>query len=36
MNVCLIIPCYRHVSPLAAVLTGLPCLPLGDGREPTS
>lgn len=41
MNPCLLIPCYNHAAPLAAVLArlaefGLPCLLVDDGSEPVA
>lgn len=41
MNPCLLIPCYNHAGPLAAVLTRLaefklPCLLVDDGSEPVA
>ncbi|MBL0678539.1 glycosyltransferase family 2 protein [Aeromonas dhakensis] len=41
MNPCLLIPCYNHAAPLAAVLARLaefelPCLLVDDGSEPVA
>lgn len=41
MNPCILIPCYNHAAPLAAVLTRLaefklPCLLVDDGSEPVA
>lgn len=41
MTPCLLIPCYNHAGPLAAVLArlaefGLPCLLVDDGSEPVA
>ncbi|HDX8645175.1 glycosyltransferase family 2 protein [Aeromonas dhakensis] len=41
MNLCLLIPCYNHAGPLAAVLARLaefklPCLLVDDGSEPVA
>ena len=41
MTPCILIPCYNHAGPLAAVLTrlaeyGLPCLLIDDGSEPVA
>lgn len=41
MNPCLLIPCYNHAGPLAAVLARLaefelPCLLVDDGSEPVA
>ncbi|WP_439842527.1 hypothetical protein, partial [Aeromonas taiwanensis] len=38
MNPCILIPCYNHAEPLAAVLArlaefGLPCLLVDDGAS---
>ena len=41
MTPCILIPCYNHAGPLAAVLArlaeyGLPCLLIDDGSEPVA
>ncbi len=41
MTPCILIPCYNHAGPLAAVLArlaeyGLPCLLVDDGSEPVA